>query len=285
MSFCTDCGTEVTDGGQFCKNCGKPVQGGAPAEPVATGEGAVVEPPLVPAKKPIPKKLVIFGGGGVLAAILVVVLVVALTPFKLTATQAKDRLLSSSDFGFSVKLTDEQTPLTEANYPFIGMGEQCGVEMEAKDILSSSGSELAYVDYIQDDVDSGVAIVNEDVIVMDSEEDVNKVISLVRSSETETTDCNYDSTSNGSRMTATLLDFGTTQSVYGVGGSNSVAFLNDIVYDSDDDAWDFHWKTYKALVGKGKYLIYVTGMIDVDGQVGDAEVKGIITKALNKLGV
>jgi hypothetical protein len=279
MSFCTDCGTEVTDGGQFCKNCGKPVQGGAPAEPVATGEGAVVEPPLVPAKKPIPKKLVIFGGGGVLAAILVVVLVVALTPFKLTATQAEDRLLSSSDFGFSVKLNDQQS------YPFIGMGESCGVEMQAKDILDRSGSELAYVDYIQDDVDSGVALVSEDVLVFDSEEEVTKIIGLVSSAEAETTDCNYDSNSDGSHMTVTLMDFGTTQSVYGVGGSNSVAFWKDIIYDSNDNSWDFHWKTFEAIVGKGKYLIYVSGMIDVDGSVGKTEMQAIITKALNKLGV
>jgi hypothetical protein len=285
MPFCTSCGNDVSDGGQFCKNCGKPIQSGSTAEPNGTVEGSPVEVPIAKAKKPIPKKLVIFGGGGVLAAILVVVLVIALTPFKLTATQAEERLLSSSDFEFSVKTSDEQTPLTEANYPFIGMGEQCGPEMEAKDIVDTSGSELAYVDYVQDDVESGVALINEDVLVFDSEEDVNKIIELVRSTETETTDCNYDNTSDGSHMTATLMDFGTTQAVYGVGGSTSVAFWNDVVYDSNDDSWDFHWKTYKALVGKGKYLIYVTGMIDADGEVGEAEIKAIITKALNKLGV
>lgn len=282
MAFCTNCGTEISAEGKFCKNCGKPVgESDRKPEPVVTpGTGSFQVPPQP--KKPFPKKLAIFGGGGLLAALLVVVLVTALWPFNLTAAQARERLMASSDFDFSVKLSDDQNSVADAEYPFLGIGDECTADAEIKEIIKRSGKVLSYIDYIEDSDSSGIAMFSEDVIEFESDADASKIVELIRGAEGEST-CSYDNTSDASTMTMYLKDFGTAQDAYGVGGSNSVVYFADTIYDSTSNSWDFHWQNYKAVVAKGKYLIYINGMIDVDGSVDEVQIKSHITKAIRKL--
>jgi hypothetical protein len=278
LPFCSSCGADNGSSVKFCSECGKPVVAVAQTEEVITGL------PTAPKKSIFKNKGVIFGGGGFLLVLLIAVGIVIATPFKIDPLTAEDRLLTTADFSFDAEVPSDTNPLNEGKYPIFNAGDDCSADLDGADLLASDGEILAFTEINDTISPTTLAYFDETIVEFTSEAKANEFLSLARQGF-EDTGCEYDNTTTESRFTVSASGGKSVQDVLGVGGSNSIFFSQDSVYDSLSSGYDLSWQRNVAVIARGNYVIFVVGTVDLDDDsaASESEMYDYMRMAIKKI--
>jgi hypothetical protein len=203
---------------------------------------------------------------------LLTVFLTGCAPLQLDSDSAEDVLFSSRDFSLDLSSADEESDISDSEYPVFNASGDCRPDEDLKNLIEDDGKVLASSD-LKSRGESGIYI-DQDIVEFDTVEIATEFMDIVREG-LDDKDCAYESETDSSNFRTKFEDLGVSQEVFDVASDDSVIWVSDTLAKAVTLNFDLSSDSLTAIVRQNNYILVLEGTIyrdtDVDGSIKDLE--------------